>query len=147
MRQQSGLGVHEDQAQDQKAEYTELEGKPSGAEICITGAEQKTQEELGSRVTNGDGLPAIAATAAQEQPADYGNVVKPADARATSRTVGRRPGDGLLTRNAADADVQEAPEHQAHKEKRAFEEKIQAALENILSRARAGGSATIRPRV
>jgi hypothetical protein len=72
-------------------------------------------------------LVAIAAVAAEKDPAKNGNVVVGADGRGATRAAGARADDGFVTRQAGDADVEEAAEGEAEEDDEDGDERDQGS--------------------
>ncbi len=72
--------------------------------------------EFDQGILRRDGLGAVAATAAEQQPAEQRDVVVPADEAAALRAARTRSDDAFAVRKTRDADVEEAAEEQAEQE-------------------------------
>ena len=79
--------------------------------------EQHGGQQLDGRVADRERLPAGAAAAAQQQPAEHRDVVAGLDRRLAVRAVRARTQQRLLAREPVDDDVQERPDRQAEDER------------------------------
>jgi uncharacterized protein (DUF427 family) len=66
--------------------------------------------------------------AAKKYPTEKRNVVAPPNVNAARRAVRARLNDRLIARDATDANVQEASEHESENEQPAFIDQVQSAL-------------------
>jgi len=111
--QAHGFRVHDGEAKEQEAEDGHPEAGDGEAELQEAKQEQRGGGEFDGGVAPCDGLMAMAAAGAQENPAQEGKVVEGADGRAATRAAGARADDRLVARQARDADVEEAAEGEA----------------------------------
>lgn len=108
-----GFGVHDGQAEEQEAEYGHSDPGDGEAEAKIAEQEERRGSQFDRGIAPGDGLAAAAAAATEKNPAEDGDVVAGADHRAATGAVRTRVDDGLVARQARDADVEEAAEGEA----------------------------------
>ena len=94
-----GFCVHDGEAEEQEAEDGGADGFDGEAEAQIAEQEQRGGGEFDRGVAPGDGLAAMAAAAAEKNPAEDGDVVDGADGCA--RTAGSASAGGRWIRGAA----------------------------------------------
>src|ERR1700757_2281322 len=70
---------------------------------------------------------AIAASASEKNPAEHGNIVIGLDGPFAARTPGRRRNDRNVFRNAGNANIQEAADNDAKKEKEEWDHRLDCA--------------------
>ena len=85
---------------------------------------ERSGRKLDSRVSPGDARAAVAAASAQQGIAQERNIVANMNARAAVRAVRGRMRDGLMARQAANADIQKAAKDQPEKHDEDIYEKI-----------------------
>ena len=110
---QVGDGENDDEADEEEP----LEGFDGEAEAEVAGDEEEAGGELDERVHRGDGEGAGAAFSAEPEPAQNGNVIVGLDGRMAARAAGAGRDDGEAFRDARDAHIQKAADHDAEKEK------------------------------
>src|SRR5690606_35811268 len=103
---------HRDPEQD-RAERGAAERLERGAVPPGHPGPEEAGGKLDQRILDRDPLAALPAPAAEQDPGDDGDVVVPRDAAPAAGAAGWRAHDGLVLRPAEDADVEEAPQHQA----------------------------------
>jgi len=96
--------------------------------------EPEAYSELYERITPRNGLFAVAAVAPEEEPAQEGDVVVPADRRSALWAAGTRVDDRLTIRYARDADVQEAAEDETYKEAEELDHNLEYTVLGLGSR-------------
>src|SRR3989441_13175519 len=79
VREKMRFGVGEDQAQQQESEDTVFQRGQREAKVCVAGQEERAGKQLNYKIARRDEGFAVAAAAAQEQPAQDGNVVVETD--------------------------------------------------------------------
>ena len=109
---QVGDGEDDDEADEDEP----LEGFDGEAEAEVTGHEEEAGGELDQRVHRGDGERAGAAFAAEPEPAQNGNVIVGLDGRKAARAAGAGRDDGEAFRDARDAHIQKAADHDSEEE-------------------------------
>jgi hypothetical protein len=94
----------------------------------VTSQEQRTREEFNDKIARRDSDFAIAAAAAQYQPAQYWDVVIKADGLLAIGTRGAGVDHRQITRQAVNTHIQEAAKGQPHREDRQCQNRIHHAL-------------------
>ena len=125
VRQPHCFRIHHGEAKEQEAEDSHSEAHDAEAELKEGQEKQGGCRELDGRIAPGNGLMAVAAASAQQNPAQDGQIVTSADRRAAAGTARPRMDDRLMTRQAGDADVEEAAEGEAEEDDKDGKERDQ----------------------
>jgi hypothetical protein len=120
-----GFGVHDGEAEEQKAEDRHPDALDGETETQIAEQKQSGGCQFDGGVAPGDALAAVAAASAEKNPAEDGDVVEGADGRGAVRAAGARADDGFVTGQAGDADVEEAAEGEAEEDDEGCDEQDQ----------------------
>jgi hypothetical protein len=110
---QVGNGENDDQADKEQP----LEGCGSDVESQVAAHEEQPSGQLNERIHWGDGQLAGAAFATQPEPAKDRHIIVRLDGRFATWAAGARRNDRQPLRNARNAHIQEAANHNAKKEK------------------------------
>lgn len=86
-RQVSGFRVHEDEADNEKAEEAGLQGRPSQAEICVAGDEREGDQQFDQRIAEGNRALAVPTLSLEQEPAKDRDVIAPCDWRVAMRAA------------------------------------------------------------
>ncbi len=101
------------QHDEQRGEDGPLQRVHGRAKNKIGGQEQEPGEQFDGRIHRGNFCFAVAAFAAEENPAQDGNIVVRRDGLAAFRAARCGQHDGLVRGNPQDADIQKASDEQA----------------------------------
>ena len=125
--QDAHADVRDDEDDQQTTEKKKFEGRESKAKCVIGQNKENTCKRFDSRIHGRDSQVAIAAFAPQQQPTQDGDVVVGPDGHPATRAMRGGGNDRNSFRNARDADIQEAADDQAKKEKEERNHRIDCA--------------------
>src|SRR5713101_5935852 len=109
--------VSDDQNHQDTTETKPLKCRDGEAKAQVAGDKKQGGHELDGWIHRGNRSVAIAAFAAQQDPAEYRNIIVCLDCSAALRATRPRRHDGDTCWNPRDADVQKAANQESHEEK------------------------------
>lgn len=110
------LCVHDGEAEEQEAKHGGGDTGDGESEAQPAEQEERGRGQFDRRIAPGDALFAMAATSEKKEPAEQGDVIAGRDRGLAARAVRGRTHDGFVTRQAGDADIEEAAEGEAEED-------------------------------